>query len=318
MQEERRAVPARVFNYMSEQWRAERDRLASARWVFMLSEDIVNNFFPYRASSEEDVYSISLAGGNEKDREVLADALSDAYAGVRLEDAILDFARNWARAIVIDGQVFYEIVPVREAGNGSPVGFMLELLPVKSISRKGGSFTQNIPELIAAEYGVEKTINIPGWRCVSARIPTPWGNDWRKMVETLASLSGKTVPEFALEDMTRNDKSDFDTEEYQSTEARAVAATTAACGWDARGSFREQETVYYSALRATKFAEFLAALRKEFSNFLNRVIENANERVDISGEVVISGLPSSDEIAELRRDLRKGRVEVDALSQQLP
>src|SRR5205809_2467024 len=256
-------------------------------YVSMLEQDVQLGLMPIggRVRKTGQPCARLLSGEQEAPSE-LQNLIAAAMATDRdsLSSAVSERANQTAAVAVAYGRATYEVGYYRLGA--MPVGFVLLYLDPRLVAEDGGTFVQRIPrgtvlpgdtiqdaprELQEDELRVldADRVLMVGWPPTYQKGP--------KWIRQLAWLGQEQFPSFLIENLTQPEKSrvPYDFEVVREAQDRAVASSTSAIGWNARGSFDRLQTSYYFCLRELRFHRFKIMFRDHIVSCLNDAIARA-------------------------------------------
>jgi len=278
----------------------------------MLIEDVHTGIMPYMRVRGRRACVIRLDPDDERASHLVSAALPSDYGrgGYRhrnLAEAICDFVRDCAGAIMNDGQAFYELVYLLGDGEGEPVGFRLSHIPTYTVVLEGGHFLQELPPDEARHAGKPRRVRLPEEDILSFKLPKYARASYWQMMNALALTSVLPMPEWAMKVSAGLAKGPhYDLRLHRSQELRAIALATRDIGWNARNLLADDMLEHYYLQRHIRFEEFKIRLRDEIINMLNLGLKRAGDRLAFVGSVVVEGLPTLDDIARWRTRLADG------------
>jgi len=132
---------------------------------------------------------------------------------------------------------------------------------VQTVLERRGKLVQRVPPDIAKRLNVESEVTLPREDILRFGPPLSLGSGLGKVLEDLAVLSGKLIPDFALREMGSGARSGYDFSNLQTWRNIALATAGKGLGWNARGSFQGAALEYYSLIRALRFERFKIEFR---------------------------------------------------------
>jgi hypothetical protein len=274
-------------------------------YAWMLIEDVSTGIMPIGGRSERRQFSARLVPAERNTERMIAEALGRRHER-ELGAALCDFVRDCAQAVMHYGEAVYEVVYVAETEGGEPSGFDLALIQPNTVVRRWGGLAQYVPLSIAEERGLPTYIRLPADRLIEICPLAYKQGKVRKALEALVTLSGKLVPEFALESGTGGQAIPFDFTEYERAHKAALAAAAREIGWNARGLLQNEALEYYWLERHLRFEEFKARLRDEIIASLREGLVRVGRRFGFNAHLEVEGLPSIDDVRRARARLTAG------------
>ena len=128
---------------------------------------------------------------------------------------------------------------------------------------------------------------------------------YRSMLSRLARFD-TLGPDFYRNDLERRRREPyFDFGSYIRMMQARDARLTRLWGWNRRDTNLDNQTEFFYFYRTITFAWAKAVLREHIIRELNRLLS----RLEMGSEIVLSGLPTPDEILGVRRELLDGKVQ---------
>jgi hypothetical protein len=205
------------------------------------------------------------------------------------------------------GEATYELVYLSNRADGSVVEFQLASIQPLTVMHRNGQLVQYIPADVAQARKGSQYIPLEPDRIITFPLPTFVQKGFSAMMEGLAFLSNRTIPDFVFQ--TGDDGSrqtPFDSTAHIHLKKQALAEAGKLIGWDARGLFREETLGYYDLHRALLFERFKIELRTTLLQRVNEVLTRAGQKMGFSGQLQMSGLPTLKEVEVAQAHLSAG------------
>ena len=292
----------------------EYDQIQHYPWMFV--QDVAEHLFP----SGGDVGRQAVFRLSPEDQHV-SKMIESAFVpfgrygghGRGMSSMLSNFGNRAAGRLLESGSATCEVAPIVNA-NGQAISF--SVFQVAGARSFAGITWQTIPKnaLTGARWEEPKPVNrrlvrIPRKRVIRMRLP----REYRRISSGLRALRhvGSALPDFAIQNLNPDASTGvpYDLEELTGIERRAVATITRSTGWNARASFADAVTGYYTTIRFLRFEEFKARLRDTVEDTTNRILAVAGAAAGFTGVVSLHGLPTLEEIAASRDDLAAGRLD---------
>lgn len=292
----------------------------SSLYANMLSDDISNRILPI--SLGEDTFSVYLKPENHHFQELIAKGIShhDYYVSRTLSEAVKDFFRRVATNLTLTGKCVYEIVDLIDDKSNDIKAFDLSFIQPDSITQKrNGKFEQHIPSSVARERKVGRIIPLDAENLLIFQLQEPFQKGWLKLMKELASLS-EITPKFAQDSFlsTAENNVPFDYSEYSKAREQTVAMLTRDIGWN-MGKFPHDGMLeYYWIYRKLKFELFIIELRESILATLNDSLKRIGKKLDMSGEIIIDGLLTVEDVLQAQDDLTSGRCYAGDILDKFP
>jgi len=113
------------------------------------------------------------------------------------------------------------------------------------------------------------------------------------------------MPKFFQEDMSQQ----YNHREYRELNFIFNTKTTLKWGWSLRDLDTDSKTEFYLLYQKLQFKWALAVLREYIIEELNKLLQ----RLEIDSEIIVSGLPSPNEVLEFRKEFLNGKRTFDEL-----
>jgi len=276
----------------------------------MLIEDIQTQILPYEGRSRKTPFSIELDPASDTLEPLVASAFKgrDHYSRHELARAVADFIRECAQSVVCFGQATYELVYLsREEEPGKYVAFELEQVRPLTVKRSGNKFIQTIPAEVAKKLAVPRFIDLPAESILMFELPTSLKKFVSRTLDSLAVLSEKLIPEFAMKDFaTAASLYRYDSANQVYSQKLALAEAGKQIGWNARMLFNEEMLEFYQLKRQLRFERFKLQLRDSILETLNRGLVTAGTALGFQAKIKVSGLPTLSDIELAEADLESG------------
>lgn len=121
-------------------------------------------------------------------------------------------------------------------------------------------------------------------------------------------------PDFYRQDLDRGIiVTDFDFSKYRRNGEIYYNRATHAWGWNRRDWSQDKCTEFYSFYKMLSFRYAQAILREHITEEINRLLS----RLSIKCELIVTGLPTSNEILKIREDMQKGELSFSEVSDKV-
>jgi len=278
-------------------------------YCHMFIEDIYTQIFPIGGRSRNEAFKVRLSPASESVEKLVAPALTSRDRGWRaaLPSAVADFFRECSETLVSFGETVYEIVYLSDPGNHEIVAFEFQYVRPLTVKRRHGQLVQIVPQEVATRRHVSPFIALPIDRVLFIRLPRTLQRCIERTLETLAVLSQKLMPDFAVRDFPAAAKKyHYESGKHFHSQKLALAEAGKAIGWNARGLFQEETLEFYSLRRQLLFEEFKIRFRNSMLESLNYGLKLAAKEMGFSAEIVIEGLPTLADVEEAMSNLESG------------
>lgn len=154
----------------------------------------------------------------------------------------------------------------------------------------------------------QRTIQIPRTRVHRLGLSRGYRAAWSQSVKRLQLVDANKLFTGGIERFSWEGYSFSEVVEIQSL---AVAASTAAIGWDGRGVFGNAVTSPYMTFRRLRFAKFWVSAMEQAVDFLNRFTTSEALYAQEAFSFSLKGLPTTTELAQAMEGVRAGTLTVD-------
>ena len=137
-------------------------------------------------------------------------------------------------------------------------------------------------------------------------IPSKLGGkkDFQQIINKLDKFDS-LMPKFFQKDMSQQ----YNHKEYRELNFIFNTKITLNWGWSLRDLDTDNKTEFYSFYQKLQFRWALAILREHIVKELNKLLK----RLDINSKIIISGIPTPNEILEFKEEFLKGKQTFDDL-----
>lgn len=178
----------------------------------------------------------------------------------------------------------------------------LGLMPNWSVKRARAGLSQVEPD------DRQRRVTVPWTRIHGLKLDRSSRNAWRRSTRALELVDGSKLIDAGMDRMHWKGFSFSDVVDFQ---AEIVASSTAAIGWDARGTFKDTMTSPYMTYRRLRFARLWVQALNNAVLFLNRFTTDKSLYGENAFSFSLSGLPTDAELEHAMDDLRRGTLTVD-------
>lgn len=271
-------------------------------YINMLAEDIrMSIISTYKFESS---YNVVITPLNDEIEKIIASALSEYDSS--LESAIRDFFQDCALKIAAFGEAIYEIVYFFDE-EGKIINFELVPIPPMTVTYQKGKFYQYIPEVVADKLNITQYIELPTENLAIFRLSKDLDEKLENTRKKLINVSNLPSPvAMALKNIDSNNSNSYDFERHANTEKLVLAEAGTSIGWNVRFSLDEEITEYYLLYRSLEFEKFIIEFRNNILQILNEIIGDIGKKMDFNSKIIIEGLPSIENINDLKTQLEKG------------
>jgi hypothetical protein len=224
-----------------------------------------------------------------------------------LGDAVHDFFRHCATTLVTYLRAPYEIAYLSPPDSEAVVGF--ELVPVypPTLFVEDEKFVQYVPQRWAESGRFPRRIEVAPDRLVVFDLPGEFREDWPQALHSLMAVEQGRGVDLALESFkVGRERLPYDFQAHKRSEFAAVAEATRCIGWDARGTFQDEQTEYYRIHRHLTFLRFLIQLRDSLLEKLNATLDTVSRVLPPLGHLRLEGVPTAADVEQALRHLQAG------------
>lgn len=269
--------------------------------LHMFAQDVHLAVMPVGGRSEKHKnYSVIFEGGSEE-REKAKQLLGTIarYDEIDEKEIVSDAIQEIALHLAWEGCAVFEIIH-EESGE-----IYLQAFTSKRLFRFPGCFVQIIPFKDQELWKRRMTI-VPAKAIWYLEMPAVLGgrSGYRRMLARLKRFE-HLGPSFWRKDLDlRNPPNYFDFQGYVRKAEIYYGWVTKAWGWNRRDWSQERSTEFFIFYKAITFHWAQAILREHIIDELNRLMI----RLNIVCKLKVTGLPTSEEIIDIRRSLQEGTV----------
>ncbi|HEV2314774.1 MAG TPA: hypothetical protein VGR94_05675 [Candidatus Acidoferrales bacterium] len=275
----------------------------------MLIEDVYTQVFPIGGRSKNEAFKVQLSPFSEPITQLVASALNSRDRGWRneLSASLADFFQDCSQSLITFGEVVYEIVYFSNPDDHKIVEFELQRVRPFTVKRQQGQLVQIVPREVVQKRGCSAFIVLPSERILVFRLASKLQQSLERTLDSLAVLSQKLMPDFALKDFPHSAQNyHYDSSNQVHSQKLALAEAGKAIGWNARGLFQEDVLEFYSLKRHLLFERFKIELRNSILTTLNHGLKLAGKEMGFSAEIIIEGLPTIDHVEKAESELESG------------
>lgn len=278
----------------------------AAERAFLFVRDLPLGILPFKVDNGG--FRASLRSGSEERTTRLVEVLAgERYPQGNLTDVLAAFMSDLTQTLAYRGIVHFEVVPLRPGECGRR-RFAIERLPVGRVINLGSHYVQVVPKDARNEVG-KRAVWLPETRLWIARLPRSLGSPrkHRRLLRSLARVSAMP-PSFARSSPFGSDVPGFDFGTFRLACDAQVEYLTREWGGIPSLHQIEGTSEFYLFARSLQFRGSQALIREQLVSDLNTLLP----KLGLDDQLVVSGLPSSGEIAELARLLQAGEIDFAA------
>ena len=272
---------------------------------YMFTQDIHLSIMPIDIrTNEQECFTAILEGGESKcgKAKVIIGNMG-GHDRNSTSEMICDAVRKITEQLSLDGQVFFEIIQDDTETN-------VARFPSKNLFRIFSWYLQIIPVGDRDLWRLKYTL-ISKKKVWTIKIPHRLGgkNKHKKIIKKLKNHS--LVPRFYKQGLESGAISNsYDYDKYRKYSEVYVNRVTNQWGWNKRDFHGEKSTQFYMAYKMLIFRWAQAVLREHIISEINQLLNG----LSIDCKIVVTGLPTEDEILQTQNDMKNGEIDfVDAL-----
>ena len=268
--------------------------------VYLFTRDIQWSIMPAHEDTNEPGSFTATLEGTESECEKAKVIIGDMGGHGRnsTSEMICDAVKKMAGQLSLDGQIFYEIIKNDDETH-------ISWFPSENLFRVFSWYLQIIP---AGDRNLwERTHTLISEKKVwSIQIPNRLGGR-RKHKKIIKKLrSHPLVPRFykqGLEIWAISNS--YDHTKYMENNEIYTNRAANKWGWNRKGSSTEGCTEFYMVYKMLSLRWAQAVLREHLINEIDQLLN----RLAINCKIVVTGLPTEDEIQQARNDLKNGKID---------
>lgn len=222
-----------------------------------------------------------------------------------LDDAVWHFSHHAVLSLLTFGRVPYEVFSL--GGDGSAGNFGVASIPPFSVLRIGHLAIQFIPADRLRGGGKGRWVGLPKDRIVWLEMPRARRGQISHLLQNLAWHDSNLMPD--LQQFWRDPvgkETIFDSQGFIRGRRVALGVITRDIGWRRGSDLDETTTEYFRWVRQLRYQEFLADIRERLLSVLNQCLRVAASQLGAECELRFRGLPTREQIARAREELRAG------------
>jgi len=278
--------------------------------LFMFIEDMYQGIMPFiHLRGQGSSFAVKLNPVMAEKEQLITEALDRRGYRHDLADALCDFIRSATHSLFIYGKIIYEIV-YEKGDDGNLTSFeFVDIYPL-SVKKSFGGFFQIIPWWIAKHSYVKVGIyRIPKKKIVYIEFPKSLGGrrGLKKILSRLSVLGKEIVPSFQMDAMKENKSIGFDLNQYSKEKYLEKAQLTKMLGWRQRKIPDNEILEYYATYRSLHYSLSQAIIRECILNAVNKALNGP--LLNLGTEIVMEGIPNSDQIRSEFKALEAGDIE---------
>ncbi len=287
---------------------ADRAEYYDKFYPHMFIEDTKLRIMPIGGRVSKKEFNISLDPPDPRVQQIIEKAISPDRYHHDLAGIICDFIANCAVHLLIYETVTYEIVYLSEPKKGNPVGFELVQINSYTLVHRGNLLLQYSPDEHAKRLSERRCIELKPERILTFKLPVNMQGKMDQIMESMRILS-LTSPDFFMKELAAGfRKTPYDVTKHYHLRNVALAKIMKDFGWDARNSFEKEASEYYLIYRYLKFEKFRIELRNSILDMLNDGIERAGRELGFNVKILVSGLPTLDDVQNAYNHLQQGDI----------
>ncbi|MCM3575603.1 hypothetical protein M3172_20635 [Mesobacillus subterraneus] len=268
--------------------------------VHMFTEDMLSHILPIGGkSSKHPDFKIDLEGNQEDiDRFIMLSNIETRYSMNRVTEGVCNFVESIASMLSYQGRAYYRIEGEDKKYKIRPYTSerLLRIYPTHYYLR-----------LNAINSPRDNWINLIHQTTIwKIEIPSILGGP-SNFKKTLLRLQRYDLisNQVWLEQLSSNkNRLNFNLSEYSKNHDIYLQRNTRKWGWDKRDTSANNKTEFFLVYQQVEMALAKAFLREHILKEINQLFI----RLNWDCKVIISGIPSSSELIELKEELRKGSL----------
>ena len=268
--------------------------------IYMFTTDIWQSIMPIGGwADKQPDFSVNLEGENlecEKAKIIMRSLCQ--HNRTDIPEILCDAVSQIARHLSIDGQGFYEII---KDDNEIHVNGFTSI----NIFRIFSWYLQIIPE--GDRYSWKRKYTLINKKKIwNIQIPSRLGGkrEFKKIIKTLKTKS--SMPKFYEQDIVHGKISkDYNFSKYIKNSEIYINKITNKWGWNRRDLSAEKCTEFYMVYKMLIFIRAQAVFREHIINEINQLMN----RLSIDCKIIVTGLPTADEILQARIDMENGTID---------
>ena len=284
----------------------------------MFIQDMYQGIMPYtHVATQGSEFAVRLDRGDAGLEQTVAGMLDGQGYRCHLADALCDFVRDATQELFTYGRAAYEIVCVPDAADARD-GFKFVRIHPLSLKKFLGRYYQVIPWWVAKRSHCKAGITkLPTPRILCIDFPKELGGrkQIRRILRRLAALGRELVPTFHMKSMENNENIGFDLEEYTRAKYLEKAHLTRNLGWHQRQYSDNRILEFYSVYRSLRAALSQAIIREHVLDAVNTAL--SDPMLPLNVRIVMSGLPTADQIRSKFKRLESGNLSFSQLYEQV-
>lgn len=286
-----------------------REKYIDEYYPRLMIEDMKLGIMPIGGRADKKQFQVSVEPKNPEVKQTIEKALTLGEYHRDLASVVCDFVAGCAVELLIYEKATYEIAHLLETKSKELAGFELIHINPRTLIHREKELLQFVPTELADKLGKPQYIKLTPERIITFEIPPSYRAKVGKIMESLGVLGVHTMPEFVMRDITSGSRSTaYDTKHHIHMHNLALASVTKFLGWNARLLFQNEAMEYYLIHRSLMFERFKIELRDSIIKTLNEGIKRAGEQVGFIAEIVVTGLPTLNDVQTAYNHLREGDV----------
>ena len=268
--------------------------------VYMLTEDISLDVMPIGGRTEKQKeFEVNLKGKkSEREKAKTTIAQLCEHRGYHISEILCDAVKYVARNLTSGGRAVYEIIQDDEETH-------IRGFTSRNLFRIFSWYLQVIPPGDRVLWKRKYTL-IHKKRIWDVQIPRRLGGKigYRKMMRKLGKYQ-YMGPKFFETDLQHGKISrDYNFLRYTKNSEIYANRVTNKWGWNRRDYSQDNSTEFYMFYKILKFRWAQAILREHIISEINQLLD----RLSINCEIIVTGLPTADEILQVRSDMKNGVI----------
>lgn len=272
----------------------------------MFTQDVHLAVMPIGGKTEKHPEFAIRFDGNDKDCERASELCSSLAQYDRLDviEVVCDAVEQVALHLAWYGYAVHEII--RDDEDNSK--YHLYSFTSKNLYRLPGYFIQWVPKK-DYEHFKKHYVIIPSKDIWAISMPSVLGgaSGYKRMLSGLKRFE-HIGPKFWRKDLENQIQTrDFNFQEYVRNTEIYYTKITKRWGWNRRDYSQRNCTEFFTIYKGITFRWAQAVLREHIIGEINKLLS----RLQINAKIIVSGIPSADDILRIRQELLGGKINFD-------
>jgi hypothetical protein len=272
----------------------------------MFAQDIYTAIMPIGGTSERcKDFSVHFEGAEtEIQRAITLTSTLSEHERHDVTRLVCDAVQQVAMHLAWQGNAVYEIIKDELEGDK----FILHGFTTQRLYRIPGYYVQWLPQE-ELQYFKKRFVIVPAKDIWDISMPPVLGGHagYRRVLSRLKRYD-QMGPKFWRDDMEKGvqDKN-YEFQRYVIKHEVYITRVTGLWGWNRRDYTQDNCTEFYTFYKLISFKWAQAVLRNHIISEINLLLL----RLGISAQIVVTGLPSSEDILSIRQKLIEGKIDFE-------